>query len=199
VTFGPTDAGPGVGTILYMERTVEASTTVRAPFERAREVLVDDCGCVVAERVTPQERRDRCFHTVLGVEIGAGGGLHQEVVVDVGAARAIDASVVLPVRWHAAGRERLFPTFAGDLVVTGEDPGSRLVLRGTYAVPLGLLGRFGDGVAGRRLTHRSLSSFLEQAASRLDAEVDRRTASVAWHPAPYPVALREASSENYIG
>lgn len=182
-----------------MKRDIEASTNIRAPIERAHDVLIADPGCVVAERCSPEERQERRFHTTLRVEIGAGGGLHQEVVIELGPIRSTDDTVAVSLRWHAAGRDRLFPTFEGELEASRDSPGSCLELHGTYTVPLGPLGRFGDGIAGRRLARRSLSALLEQAARRLDAEVDRRMDSVAWHPAPYPVTLREVGSENYIG
>lgn len=182
-----------------MKRDIEASTKLRAPIERAHDVLIADPGCVVAERCSPDERRERCFHTNLGVEVGAGGGFHQEVVIELGPVRSTDDTVAVPVRWRAAGRDRLFPTFEGELEASRDSPGSCLGLRGAYAVPLGPLGRFGDGSAGRRLARQSLTAFLEQAARRLDAEVDRRMDSVSRHPAPYPVSLREVGSENYIG
>ena len=182
-----------------MKRDIEASTKVRAPIERAHDVIIADPGCVVVERCSAEERRERRFHTSLGVEVGAGGGLHQEVVIELGPVRSSDDAVAVPVHWHAAGRDRLFPTFEGELEASRDDPGSCLTLRGTYTVPLGPLGRFGDGIVGRRLARQSLSAFLEQAARRLDTEVDRRMDSVSWHPAPYPVALRELGSENYIG
>lgn len=105
----------------------------------------------------------------------------------------------MPVHWRAAGRDRLFPTFEGELEASRDDPGSCLRLRGIYTVPLRPLGRFGDGIAGRRLARQSLSAFLEQAARRLDGEVDRRLDVVSAHPASYPVALREVASENHIG
>lgn len=172
---------------------------MRAPLERAREVLIGDPGCVVADTCSADDRKARCFHTSLGVEVGAGGSLHQEVLVAVGLARSRDDTITLPMRWNPAGHEHLLPSFEGELDVSRDGPGSRVVLRGAYTVPLGLLGRFGDGVAGRRLAHRSLGAFVGKAARRLDAEVNRRHESIAWHPAPYPVAVYETPSENYIG
>ena len=131
--------------------------------------------------------------------MGAGGSVHQEVAVEVGAALAPgeEEAVSLPLRWQATGRDRLFPAFQGVLQAARAPTGTTLRLAGTYRVPLGLLGRFGDGVAGRRLAQRSLVAFLEALSGRLDAEVHHLMAALP--PSPAPVALRELPSEVYLG
>lgn len=182
-----------------MKRDIEASTTVLALLEHARDVLVADPGCIVAERPSPQERRDRCFHTQLGVEVGAASAIHHEVIVAVGLPTATDTAITMPVQWHAAVHERLFPTFEGELALECERATSRLALRGSYTVPLGLLGRFGDGVAGGRLAQQSVSAFVQEVARRLDAEIDRRLESTPRRPAAYPGSLRDVGSETFIG
>lgn len=182
-----------------MKRDIEASTEVRAAIERARDVLIGDPGCVAAERCTADMRRERRFHTTLAVELGGGGSVHEEVVIELGPAWSNHDAVALPIHWRAARHQRLFPTFDGELEASRRDLGSNLTLRGAYTVPLGPLGRFGEAIGGRRLARQSLVAFLEQAARRLDDEVDGRMKSASRHPAPYPVALREVRSEHYIG
>lgn len=73
------------------------------------------------------------------------------------------------------------------------------MLRGAYDVPLGTVGHFGDVLVGRRLARRSLSTVVEDAARRLDAEVDHRMRSVPWRPAPYPIDLRESDLREVAG
>ena len=182
-----------------VRRSVEVSTAVRAPVARASEVLVNDPGCVVAERPTIDERRDRRFSTTLGVGLGPGGHLDARVVVEVGAARATGERTTIPVRWRAAGWERMFPAFAGVLEAHKDGERTTLALRGTYTVPLGPLGGFGDGLAGRRVARRSLTAFVEQVARRLDDEVDRRYDAVSPEAPSYRVALREHGSSYPVG
>lgn len=181
---------------MTVKRGIEASTTVIVQFQQVRDVFADDPGGVVSGSVGPDDRRDRRFRSELGVALGAGGELRQAVDIQVGALAVADARATLPLRWQASGRDRLFPVFEGRLEATpaGLDA-TRLVVRGTYVVPLGPVGRFGDGLVGRRLARQSLTAFLEDAAGRIDAEVHRRTASIGWRPAPYPVALREREVE----
>ncbi|MGH9177481.1 MAG: hypothetical protein ACRD0N_02855 [Acidimicrobiales bacterium] len=181
-----------------MRRDVEASTKVRAPIERAREVLVGDPGAVVADQVTPDERKTKSFHTTLAVQVG-GGGLHHDVVIDLRSPHSEARAVSVPLSWHATGHQRLFPAFEGELEASGDELGSTLTLRGAYAVPLGPVGRVGERLAGKRVAHQSLVAFLEQSARRLDAEVARRFDAEGWHPAPYAVSVREISPDNYIG
>jgi peroxiredoxin len=62
--------------------------------------------------------------------------------------------------------------FDGELVAT-EATGHRtkLLLTGTYDVPLGILGRFGDGLMGHRIARRSVADFLRDVAHNLDRAV----------------------------
>jgi len=184
-----------------MQRSIEATTQVRALLEHARAALVEDPGTVLAGACSPEQRRSRTFLATLSVGIGGGASLQQQVAIEAGRARAADGSVALPIRWHATGHGRLAPSFEGELVLAGGALGTDVTLRGSYAVPLGPIGRFGDGLAGRRVARRSIAGYLEALARRLDSEVDRRVDSVRWHPAPYAVALQEddCRSEHFIG
>ena len=181
-----------------MRRNIEASTRMRAPIERALEVLVSDPGLVVADRVTPEDRLACSFHAGLAVTAGE-GAVHHDVVIDLLAPRADGDSLTVPLRWHATGNQRLFPRFEGELEASGDELGSTLTLRGTYTVPLGALGWVGERVAGKRLADESLVAFLEESARRLDAEVARRTDALSWHPAPYPASVREVGPDRSWG
>ena len=183
-----------------MERGIQASTTVEVDYRRVRDVMAEDPGGVVSDDVTPEDRLARCFRSELGVVLGAGGAVHRAVDVEIGTVHDADEATVLPLHWQARGRERLFPVFDGRMTATPAGEGAtRLVVAGTYVVPLGPVGRFGDGLIGRRIARQSLTAFLEDAARRIDTEVNRRSSSVSGHPAPYPVSLHEASAEPHMG
>jgi hypothetical protein len=181
-----------------MQRAVETSTHLRAPIERVRAQLTDDPGKVIAGTVSPEERRKREFRATLGIDV-AGTGVRHEVLIHVGAAHSTPMTCAVPLHWRASGHSRLFPTFDGQLEAFATGTGTTLTLRGTYTLPAGLIGRVGDGVVGRRLAEQSLSTFLEQAVGRIDAGVARRAGAVTWHPAPYPIDLRDVASDYYVG
>lgn len=93
----------------------------------------------------------------------------------------------------------MFPSFVGEVAVSEARPGTVLVLRGTYTVPLGWIGRPGDVVAGRRLAHRVLCDHMDAVATLVDAAVTRQAASVGARradAAPDGLAL---GPENFIG
>ena len=175
--------------------------TVRAAPAAAGKVLVDDPASVLGAVPPGADRRARRFPAELEVAMGAGASLRQEVVVDVGAVSVVDADdggILLPLSWRAAGRQSLFPAFRGDLeVVAGED-GSVLRLRGAYTVPLGTLGRFGDGVVGRRVARRSLEAFLHEAGRRLDEAVAGRAEQAGRAKAAAP-GQGPLSPDAYVG
>jgi len=183
-----------------MERSIDASTTVRVPLARAREVLLDDPFAVLSETQTADERRERIFQMDLGLDLGAGASVHQNVSVQLGIPKPVDDGLVLPLAWRATGREEWLPAFTGELSASEARHGTRLRLSGMYTVPLGVVGKFGDGVLGRRLARSSLRALVERLAGHLESEVQARLNAVGWRPAPRPVDLREhGHSEIYIG
>lgn len=183
-----------------MERSVEAETEIRVAFARARRVLLEDPGAVFSEFRNPGAQRDRRFLVELAVTLGAGASAHQEVEVLLGIARTTDAGFELPLRWGPTGRERLFPRFIGQLTLSEVRTGTRLALSGSYTVPLGSIGRFGDGVVGHRLARRSLKTLADLLGHRLQAEVERRLASCPPdRGATYPTVEKHDHSEFYVG
>lgn len=180
-----------------MKRGIEATTTLEVSFEGVSRVLTDDPGAVVLDEAVEQPTRpggEGHLRSALGVELGA-TAFRQAVDVEIGRLQVTDTEAILPLRWRASGRDRLFPVFDGRLEAMPGAAGSGTVLSvvGVYTVPLGPVGRFGDGLVGRRLARQSLTAFLEDAAGRIEADIHRRTTSEAWHPSPYQVALREGA------
>lgn len=175
-----------------MERTIEAIVTVPVAPGRARAVLLDDPGTVLAERRSDEQRRTRTFLTELAVGVGGGTALRQEVRMHAGLPNAVGEGVVMPLEWRATGHEALLPAFHGDLELSPRPTGTQLRLIGEYQVPLGVVGRFADGLAGRRVGRRSISAFLEGVARRLDDQV-RRAASQPQRLVRYDVVVRETT------
>ena len=193
-----------------MERDIHANTTVRAPLSMASHVLREDPGAVFAPTTSSAEdRRQRRFTLSMSAPISSGAGLEHEVRVRVGTTTPADDEVRVPLDWDPVGHERFVPSFQGVLVLRAAGAGRTGVeLSGSYTVPLGPIGRFGDAVVGRRFGRESVSRLLAQLARNLDHEVDRRMEARPPTPTPYTVDLREAGDpggsgtarpEHYIG
>jgi hypothetical protein len=183
-----------------MNRSVEATASSPVAFGRARKVLLDEPGSVFSDAHTAEETRERRFRTGLSVDIGAGASVHQMVTVHLGIPQSVSGGFVVPVEWEATGREQLLPSFTGDLEVLAAPPGVRLRLYGSYTVPLGAVGRFGDGVIGHRLARRSLNTLVERLVWRLESEVRQRAGSAVWPPGPHLLDLLEQDrSEIHVG
>lgn len=180
-----------------MEQAIETSVILQAPVGRVRRVLAEDPGIVVAA-AGEGTRRSR-FQAVLSLDLGAGAAVQQEVIATVGPAAAAGGGFVLPLSWRPVGHERVFPSFVGEVVVSEARPGTVLVLRGTYTVPLGWVGRLGDAVAGRRLAHRVLTTHMDAVAQRLGEAVARQAASVGEYPIDAALDGLTVSAENFIG
>jgi hypothetical protein len=199
-----------------VKRDIEVSTTIQVPIEQAATALCDDLGRIVADPGAgavghvdgqvngpgdwPGDQHGDRLTSTLAVGPGSGGVVSKEVEVELGGVVTDGGVTTLPLRWRATGPDRLFPIFDGVLEARGESlDASRLTVRGTYTVPLGPVGRFGDGVIGRRLARQSLSAFVEGVAQRLDREAHRMEAVVSRHPAPYAVTVRETASRSQTG
>jgi hypothetical protein len=183
-----------------MARPIEVATLLHVAVAQAREVLLDHPGPVFSEAFTIDDQHRPRLSTELSVDLGAGASVHQEVMLQLGVTRCTETGVVVPVAWQAAGRERLFPTFDGELHAFEADTGTRLRLSGTYSVPFGGIGRIGNGVLGWRLAHRSLEDLLRRLADRIEAEAKRRLESVRRRSVPRPSSPPDwERSEMYIG
>jgi hypothetical protein len=144
-----------VGTLEVMERPIEASTIIAVPCDAVGRLLQDNPTIALPNPMT--------------IVVGA---VRRDVAVTTDDAFADGDRIVVPVAWHATERSRLFPTFLGELVAECSVAGTRIVMSGSYRVPLGLLGRFGDGVIGRRLGHEALRSVVVGVVERLESAVD---------------------------
>lgn len=183
------------GILGEVKRAIHATTALEVSFDQVTRVLSDDPASVVVDEDVEQPAGPADgdqLRSELGVALGA-TAFRQSVDIDVGDLRVTDTDAVLPLRWRASGRDRLFPVFDGRLEATPDSAGAGTVLSvvGVYTVPLGPVGRFGDGLIGRRLARQSLTAFLEEAAARIESDVHRRITSVDWRPSVYSVALRE--------
>jgi hypothetical protein len=175
-----------------MEHAVEVSVCLSEPLRRVRPALKRDLGLLVAARTTADPSgRDR-FEGSLAVEISSGTTVRQAIAGELGPAAWADGALVVPVRWRPTSHEHVLPAFAGEFELTDEPPGTRLLLRGAYTVPLGPAGRVGDWAAGRRVATRVLIKHLEWVAERIDGATGDATASEhERQPSP--------GSENFIG
>ena len=108
---------------------------------------------------------DREVRADLRAELPGGGSLNRSARVGFGRLMEEDGAVVLPVWWEDAEHPDLFPTFDGGLELQADGRGTALRLVGSYRPPLGLLGRFGDGLAGHRIVMASLNAFLADVAA----------------------------------
>lgn len=181
-----------------MNGTIEASTTLPVDVASVAAIIGSDPGVVLCDTCSAEDRRARVFRTQIAAELHGGGRIGHEVELELGALDAEGGEFVLPLRWHASGHERLFPTFDGALRVRAGDKGTVLRLTGTYIVPLGLVGRFGDGLVRSRVVRGSLETFLADVVRRVDECVRNER---AWSPgAAHFISVHdEVGPENYVG
>lgn len=174
-------------------RRIDALRSCPVPFEQAREVVLKRPGVLFREEL-PEAASDT-FTLNLGVDIAAGASIHQDVLVQLGAPVQVASSIVVPVLWRGPGRDHLVPAFKGQLALSPSGQYTTMALVGSYTVPLGVVGRFGDGVLGWRLARRTF----ETLADRLMARLVETARSSAQLPAPAPSPNRVDTHENDVG
>ncbi len=76
-----------------------------------------------------------------------------------------DQQTTIPFAWEATGTPGLFPKLDADLVVSAVGPDlCQIAMRGTYAPPLGPLGRALDRAVLHRVAEASVKSFVDRVA-----------------------------------
>jgi len=74
----------------------------------------------------------------------------------------------IPLAWEATGTPGLFPKLEADLIVATVGPElSQIAMRGTYAPPLGPLGRVLDRAVLHRVAEASVKGFVDRVARSL--------------------------------
>jgi hypothetical protein len=113
------------------------------------------------------------IHVDLAVELFSGYQVARAMRIGVGPLieDEDEGVLALPLWWQASDHPRLFPIFDGGLELRGDEQGTELRLVGSYRPPLGVVGRFADGVVGHRVVMASLDGFLSAVAERLTAEL----------------------------
>jgi len=153
-------------TVISERQRVELARAVPVPVEAAIAVLGQDVHRVVGARLRAPFSDGEGF-TELEVGIPGGRQIAREVRLGFGPLLVDDGVPALPVWWEDAEHPEFFPTFDGGLELRAVDGGTELRLVGSYRPPLGAVGRFADGLFGRRVVAASLEAFIAAVADRL--------------------------------
>jgi hypothetical protein len=164
-------------------RHIEASRQLCVPIGRAREAMVHDPLAMLgpAGGIQRTSGGHRSVTTELDVASGR-GAVSEPVEIEVVRIHLDDHVAAWDVVWHATAHARLLPTFRGTLSLV-EGPPASLLMAGEYDPPLGIVGRFGDGVIGHRFARNSLERYLERVAATIEAACRRAPAGPpSWTP-----------------
>ncbi len=169
-----------------MQRHLVATAELRAPLSVVEEILRNNPDRVLSDRHRRDKVPGRTIRTSLTARFGSGAAAVQDVTIELGMLRGDEGSMSAPLRWTPVGNARLLPEFVGELSVTDSGVARRqLTISGGYEAPLGLVGRLGDAVLGRRVGRRTLTALVEVLARRVDEEAERQRRSTPHRRAPY--------------
>lgn len=149
---------------------------VNQPFARVRALLLEDPRRLFQRATTVATSRAQALRAQLHASVGP---LEVSAEVDITITSVQEARSPLDgpatrveLEWHAARATGAFPVMHAVLWAYALTPGeTQLELEGTYAPPLGALGRAVDAVVGRRIAEASMHRFVQEVATRLREEL----------------------------
>lgn len=161
-----------------MDRPLHAHTDVKVRFDDAIELLTTAPGSLLQDATDSATNGDEEVLAALHARV-VGLEFSRDVVIEVGEPRHVEAlRTVLPVRWHAASGEVLFPTVDAQLEIAALSmypPRVQVTLSGTYDPPFGAAGNIIDRVLVHRLAANVVEDFVAEVAGRLERHASEAT------------------------
>ena len=155
---------------------VRIDRALKVPADPAAEALGETLGAIAK-----QEGMWRGFalHVSLGdlhlPDVG-----YVAIPIDLSVQKDPNAERTFDIAFTSASLPAAFPGFKGKV---GTEPGSlgecTLILRGTYELPMQLLGRLLDATLTPRVAERSLENFADELSAACEARVNQREAEFA--------------------
>lgn len=129
-----------------------------------------------------------------------GVSVSHDVDVEILAVHSDVDRVDVDLAWAPTGNRATLPSFTGTLhVASGDAATTELVLEGSYRVPLGPIGRFGDGVVGNRIAQRSTTELLERMSKRIEKLSLEASTAAQVTPTPRPPDMRREPRPDRTG
>ena len=149
---------------------------VNQPHARVRALLLEDPRRLFQRATTVATSRAQALRAQLHASLGP---IELSTDVEINVASVQEArspldgpAVRIELEWHAARATAAFPVMHAVLWAYALTPAeTQLELEGTYAPPLGVVGRAVDAVIGRRIAEASMHRFVQEVATRLREEL----------------------------
>jgi len=159
-----------------MTHDLRAYDYVNHPYEQVRKLLLEDPRRLFQRATTVATSRAQALHAQLHASLGP---LELATEVEISVASVEDArspldgpAVRLAIEWRAARATGAFPVMHAVLwayALTSTE--TQLELEGTYAPPLGVVGKAVDAVIGRRIAEATMHRFVQEVAARIREEL----------------------------
>lgn len=178
-----------------MERAIQASASVHEGVDAVVASLCDPVDIFGRRGPVPGT-----YVTEVTADLHDGTVISQKVVVEVGLVQRSEAQARCRLAWVPDGRERLLPSFEGELELQ-EDVTGGTVLRvhGIYHPPFGPVGAVVDSLALKRVARRTLAALTQRMAHALDRACPKHRGATGIGARPVPDDLRPIASEHWLG
>ena len=137
------------------------------PFGDAEASLLEGPDVWVPGLLRDAEGRGHALLAEVGFAVDA-RRIDREVEIALGTPYRSGSTTRVPITWHAATKERLFPQLDADLEIAGLGPGkSQLSMDARYRPPLALIGRALDRTLLHRVAEATIKDFVDRVAERI--------------------------------
>ena len=119
-------------------------------------------------------------HLLADVGFGGGTRMARQVVIELKDPVRFPSRTVLPISWHAAEHENLYPKLEADIEVAALGPDlTQFSVSARYQPPLGPVGKAIDKTFMHRVAEATIKDFVDQACERLIAGLGSSAAAAA--------------------
>ncbi|MCJ7831845.1 MAG: hypothetical protein MUP92_00150 [Actinobacteria bacterium] len=107
-------------------------------------------------------------HLLADVGFGQGTRMARQVVIDLKDPVRFPSRTVLPISWHAADHENLYPKLEADIEVAALGPDlTQFSVSARYQPPLGPVGKAIDKTFMHRVAEATIKDFVDEACEKL--------------------------------
>lgn len=155
-----------------MDRSIYSNEYIHRDFADVCRLLGETPARALETAAAAAHRRTGEIVSELHADL-AGLELARAIAVEILGFEREDEVARLSVRWRPADGHGLYPIMDADLEVYplahGSRPLTQLSFIGHYRPPLGILGRAGDALMGRRVAEMVVKHFVEEVAGQIEA------------------------------
>ncbi|MHB8513624.1 MAG: hypothetical protein ACYDCC_15825 [Actinomycetota bacterium] len=141
---------------------------VTRPFEQVEPIMLKKLGSLPDLGEQAYEEGETLRMKVFSGDVKL--SISKTVSIETGNPSRGNFETWIPIKWHATGPSQLFPWLEGDIIIGRvDDKLTQVAFRGTYQVPLGMLGKTINRIMLHRVAEAGVKGFIDRIAASLES------------------------------